>query len=100
MNRAKYRCSNVGGVFAIIDENGPISVTNDIETVIDEVMNFYDIDDEPIIYCDSEGRWDGIELDDRGRFKDFILLGAPNVIEAIAALKRRQLLPGETETGT
>jgi hypothetical protein len=91
MKRAKYRCSTVGGVFAIIDENGPTSVTNDIEAVVAEVTEFYDTDDLSLLYRDSDGHWDGIEVDDRGRFKDFIHLRAPNLIEAIKAIKLRVL---------
>jgi hypothetical protein len=87
MSRAYYSCSLVGKVFAIVDEDGPVSITNDVEAVVAEVVRTYDIKSgQPMIYRDSEGRWDGIELDERGHFKDFILLGAYSIEDAIARL--------------
>ena len=46
----------------ILDEDGPLSVTNDAERVVAELFKTYG--DRRIIYRDTDGNWD--ELQHRG----------------------------------
>ena len=50
------------GAVWIIDEDGPLSVTNDAERVVAELFALYG--DRRIIYRDTDGNWD--ELQHRG----------------------------------
>lgn len=49
-------------LLAIVDKNlGGMSVTNNIENVVDEIANVEQInpEDYQIVYRDSQGEWDG-----------------------------------------
>ena len=66
------------------------SVTNDAENVIADLVRLgIDLDRYRIIYRDSGGTWDGIDVED-GRFAGFYALRATNRTEAaFMALTRR-----------
>lgn len=57
MVRAHYSARRVLGVILVEDANdGAMSVTNDAEAVVSEVVQRFG--DYPIKYCDTDGRWD------------------------------------------
>lgn len=45
----------------IIDNNGPVSVTNDIENVVEEIAKRHGLNpvEHTIVYRSSDGIWDG-----------------------------------------
>jgi len=67
-------------VIEITDRDlGNMSVTNDVENVLIEISDDPLFDNNPlsesaVIYCDSEGLWDEIVLDNAGNFKTFAAL--------------------------
>lgn len=68
-SRASYSTVAVDHEFVYIEDcNGPLSVTNDAEAVVAELLKTYP--NKRIMYQDSEGQWD--ELVHNGqRFTDF-----------------------------
>jgi len=75
-----------GRIVYVEDLNmGRMSVTNDIENVVDKVFEQVSINDiDGIIYRDSDGVFDAVIYDSNGKFKDFLLLGSvSNLQEAI-----------------
>jgi hypothetical protein len=65
-NRADYTYTIDGYVLAIEDLNlGNMSVTNDIENVLAAIAKKenLNLNDYQIMYCDSEGIWDGVDYD-------------------------------------
>lgn len=66
MRRSDYTYELVNNVICITDlDFGNMSVTNDIENVIEEIDNELRIDnlsimEYKIIYCDSNKYWDGV----------------------------------------
>jgi hypothetical protein len=73
------------GVLCLIDHNGPRSLTNDMERVIEDLALSGTNVDRPIVYRDSEGIWDGVVTEDC-RFDRFIGLGSRTPDEAIRKL--------------
>lgn len=71
--RAHYSVHQVtqDAVWIIDLDDGAMSVTNDADAVVAEVVATYG--DKRIIYRDSEGRWDEL-AHDAGVFRDFVLL--------------------------
>lgn len=64
-NRAKYSWDIDNDFLKITDENEGKSLTNDIENCLTEIFeNLTDkvLTDYKILYCDSEGCWDAIEI--------------------------------------
>lgn len=65
MSRAKYsyHLEQDDKVGCIVDLNGPTSVTNDIENVIEEIIDKESINstDWNWVYQDSENMWDGFD---------------------------------------
>lgn len=57
-----------GTVFIVDDNNGGMSVTNDAEAVVVDVLAKYP--DHQIIYRDTEGQWDEL-LHWKGQFAGF-----------------------------
>jgi hypothetical protein len=65
-NRADYTYKIDGYSLAIEDLNlGNMSVTNDIENVLATIAKKENLSlsDYQIMYCDSEGIWDGVDYD-------------------------------------
>jgi hypothetical protein len=59
--RCKYTAYKRGGVLLVIDENEGMSVTNDVENVICDLIEKGLMKElPPLIYRDSEGWYDGI----------------------------------------
>lgn len=65
-----YRLEVQDGVICLEDIDGPRSLTNDVEAVLDDLRRGGIALDGPIIYRDSEGRWDEIRHAE-GRFTRF-----------------------------
>jgi hypothetical protein len=94
MSRSDYSAELESGVLRITDLNiGGMSVTNDIERVIREMRSAgIDVDGTPIIYRDSDGRWDGVRTKG-GEFYWFDPIGTTSEAEAadIARLRHKHL---------
>jgi hypothetical protein len=87
MIRSDFTATRVDGVIVVIDENiGGTSVTNDIENVVAYIFTNCGFGDCPLVYRDSEGRWDGVTVKD-GRFVGFRYVGALDAPEAIRKAK-------------
>ncbi len=85
MRRATYFTESIGPfIVAVTDMNEDLSVTNDIENVIEDLKVFHDFDCKRLIYCDSEGRWDGVAIVD-GKFARFVPLGHRDKQQAVDA---------------
>lgn len=86
MKRSAYIHEEVGPfIVAVTDLNGGVSVTNDIENVVaDLVKAGHDFKCKRLIYCDSEGHWDGVCVVEN-KFSRFVPLGRSNKEEAANA---------------
>ncbi len=88
MIRSDFTAAVIEDVIVVIDENrGRMSVTNDIENVVAYLFTNAGFGDWPIVYRDSEGRWEGVQIDERRRFKAFRYVGALDVTEAVRKAK-------------
>lgn len=66
-SRASFSYSVDGNVVCIIDHDDGMSVTNDVENVIDDIAALgIDVNSNHIIYRDTDGYWDGIEVKNGG----------------------------------
>jgi hypothetical protein len=88
-NRAKYSAGvDHGGpdIIWVVDEqeDGAASVTNDAERVVAEVVRIHG--NNPIVYRDSDGRWDGL-LHEDGEFTGFQPMGADSRNRAVALMR-------------
>ncbi|HTB46258.1 MAG TPA: DUF3846 domain-containing protein [Acetobacteraceae bacterium] len=86
--RSSYGWTTSQGCIVVTDlDEGGLSVTNDIERVIEDLVAAGADVDQPIVYRDSTGKWDGV-LTEHGRFKDFLPFSEPSATEAIATWRR------------
>lgn len=60
-NRSDYSFGIDGPVLWIVDNNGPKSVTNDMENVLAELAKTNVLTNYRIMYKDSMGIWDGVK---------------------------------------
>jgi exopolysaccharide biosynthesis protein len=80
MRKSNFTYTIDGNVLFIEDSNlGGMSVTNDIENVIEEIERELrpapiSINELDVIYRDSQGSIDGIKIKD-GKFHDFYYIG-------------------------
>jgi len=85
MSRATYGVQlfiwDTRKIMAIVDHNFGCSVTNDIENVVKEIgiVNEVDPNECIIVYCDSEGYWDGWD----NTKQSFVILGCKTLREAL-----------------
>ncbi len=89
MNRAKYSAGvDHGGpdIIWVVDEqeDGAASVTNDAERVVEDVVRLHG--SHPVVYQDSDGRWDGL-LHEDGAFTGFQPLVADSRTRAVALMR-------------
>ncbi|NNM59280.1 MAG: hypothetical protein HKM04_05645 [Legionellales bacterium] len=96
MNHADFDFELVNDVVVIYDhDNGNISVTNDIDFVLasirDDIPN---LANKPVIYQDSDGRFDRVFVDASGHFAGFCAIGEKILEKALAKLGR-PLLEGQ-----
>jgi hypothetical protein len=106
--RSNFSHRRESRVILITDLNdGGMSVTNDIERVVEHLAHHYadaiarecgdpSLDNVAIIYCDSTGRWDGIETQDNV-FRCFVPIGSTGERDALdfarKALAARPIAP-------
>ncbi len=82
--RSSYTWGIDGDYVVIIDQGGSVSVTNDVEAVIaDLVTQGIDVDSKRVVYRDSTGTWDGMRTSN-GQFRGFRILGSPSLMAARA----------------
>ena len=82
-------------IVQIIDLDRGASVTNDMGNVLADIARAEGLPSlagYPIIYRDSMRRWDGVRLDEQGRFQGFYPIGAADQDQALA--RARALLTG------
>jgi hypothetical protein len=76
MARASYDVVRVTeDTIYLVDKNRGMSVTNDAENVVTEVVNEYG--DKKVVYRDSMGNWDELEHE-HGKFSDFAPYRGPS----------------------
>jgi hypothetical protein len=81
---------NTKKVLCIFDQCVPGygSVTNTMEAVLADLQALgYDLNAQPIIYCDSEGIWDGV-IYLYGQFRGFVSINKRHQMDAIEAAYR------------
>lgn len=86
--KSSYTYTIVDNIVCIVDQNGLVSVTNDIENVIDQICEIepsVNKDNTMFIYQDSEGNWDGYDP----KLDDFYFVGGRSRDEAIENLKTK-----------
>ena len=97
MSKSNYSYVINGGILCITDHDGPKSVTNNAENVLEEIkaelnankaLTGNTLMPEIIIYCDTTGNWDGMEYD--GRDVQFYFLDSTDLTEAIEVAKNRK----------
>jgi len=86
--RAVYSRSVHGNVIAIIDHDGPRSVTNDAESVIADLAAGFDLSRYQVIYRHTRGLWDKILVDRTGHFAGFTSLNERDLSAALAKVTR------------
>jgi len=91
--RSNYTFSIIGNILFIEDLNGAVSVTNDIENVLEFIQQNQlspPIDSYDVIYRDSDGIIDGILTRD-GEFKDFYLIGERDLEKAKLKIQKHEV---------
>ncbi len=96
MARADYNAREIPPhkIWSIVDQDqGRMSVTNDIENVVGEICTRQNIEakDYKWIYCDSDGTWDGWDP----VTENFISLGVDDEQEAIQLILNSKQLFGQ-----
>jgi len=93
MNRSAYTTELTNGVLCITDLNIGKSVTNDAENVIaDLIKGGWDFTTIPVIYRDSIGMWDGLQVLN-GRFVGFFQICEDDQLKAVqSALDRAEAI--------
>jgi hypothetical protein len=87
--RAVYSRSVHGNVIAVIDHDGPRSVTNDAENVIaDLAADFGDLATYQVIFRDTRGIWDQLLVNPAGRFAGFSSINVRDLDDALTRVKR------------
>ena len=91
MRHSDYDFGITGNVLWIKDLNaGNMSVTNDMENVLESIDKELDYALSKkrylIVYCDSEGTWDGIYYHEK--MADFIIMNEKSLESAIIRLKQ------------
>jgi len=83
--KSNYSYIISGEVLCITDHDGPKSVTNNAENVLDEIKKEFNSKGfrmpDIVIYCDTNGNWDGIEYN--GGDATFYYLDTKSLVEAI-----------------
>lgn len=92
--RAEYRVRVDAGVIVIEDLDRGRTVTNDAEAVIADLARVGHDLTLPVMYRDSSGIWDGMEVAG-GRFAGFFLLQRRDYGEARRALRERLIWRNE-----
>ena len=78
-----YTYTIKGKVLIIEDlDLGNVSVTNDIQNVLETIYKDLEFLPEKVIYRDSEGNYDGVEHE-KGKFIRFFSVNETNLIDAL-----------------
>jgi len=86
-SKADYEVQVIEDVVVVIDQDkGGMSVTNDIENVLQDLSYSMDLGNRPVVYQDSTGTFDGVNHD-TGKFTGFYRLNETNVYAAVAKVK-------------
>ena len=86
---AVYSRTVHGNVIAIVDHDGPRSVTNDADSVIaDLAAQGFDLSRYLVIYKDTRGIWDQLLVDRTGRFAGFSSINERDLSPALAKVTR------------
>ena len=90
--KASFTYTIDGQILFIEDSNVGMSVTNDVENVIEEMNTLFNemgstIDDFNVIYRDSRGFIDGIKTKDC-KFHDFYFIGEMNYEDAKLKIRK------------
>jgi hypothetical protein len=88
--RSRYNYWNEGDVIVMTDQNGDRSLTNDMENVIEYLIRAGAINstNQKIIYKDSQGIWDGVELINLNPVSiDFYSINERDLKSALAKVK-------------
>ncbi|MFZ7793215.1 hypothetical protein [Acinetobacter lwoffii] len=74
-----------------------LTITNGIEQVTRQINAEYDLTKRHLIYGDSTGLYDAVDVNDEGNFYNFLYLGMASHIEAIQVFKEKyqHLLKGK-----
>ncbi len=84
--RAHFVSELIDGVIVVEDDNdGAMSVTNDIEAVVRAMAERYRRPHGPMIYRDSLGNWDGVAVQD-GEYRAFVPLNVRSRDEALIGI--------------
>lgn len=84
--RAHFFSELVDGVIIVEDDNdGAMSVTNDIEAVARALSARYERPHGPMIYRDSLGNWDGVAIEG-GEYRAFIPFNVRTRDEALIGI--------------
>ena len=86
--RAAYTRRVHGNVIALIDLDGPRSVTNDAENVIADLAADFDLSRYQVIFCDTRGFWDQLLVNPAGRFVGFSSINERDLSVALARVTR------------
>lgn len=78
-------------ILQITDDVAGKSVTNDIANVLRAVSQDlgHPLTGYRVIYRDTMGTWDGVELNARGEFSRFYPIGTTDQAEALASVRAR-----------
>jgi hypothetical protein len=88
--RSKYDYKVIAGVLCVVDadEEGARSVTNDAEHVVAELHALGLLPPgRRLIYRDSTGQWDEMQVREGGLFVGFAPLRAKSLLEALAMVR-------------
>ena len=86
--RAVYSRTVHGHVIAIVDHDGPRSVTNDADNVIADLAADFHLSKYRVIYRDTRGIWDQMLVDCTGHFAGFSSINERDLPAALARLTR------------
>ena len=91
----KYTVETIDGVICLTDLVEGMSINNNAENVIEQLrQNGYDLMNCPVIYADSYGHWDCLEVNIQGVFAGFkTLFGERDKHEAIRKVKQLSQMP-------
>lgn len=87
-SKSNYTYTIDGNVIFIEDLDGAMSVTNNVENVLQEISKEMEspISNFKVIYRDTDGNIDGISTED-GKFKDFYPIGERSYYAAKLKIK-------------
>jgi hypothetical protein len=86
--RAVFSYQTYGNVIAVIDHDQGRSVTNDADAVIAQLAQKFDLSQYRVIYKDTRGIWDQMQVDRTGHYAGFSTINERDLPAALAKLSR------------